>query len=107
MSVWPYLLGREFAQSMAIGDLNARLRQTEVHRKHERRREADARDARDARLDEVEQEIGELALFVRTLYRLAVEKGSITPAEFAEAAKAIDRSDGREDGRYTPGHRPG
>ena len=33
MSVWPYLLGREYVQSMAIGDLHARVRAREVRDK--------------------------------------------------------------------------
>lgn len=99
MSVWPYLLGREYVQNLAITDLNERLRVSEVHDKYARRRESASRDAR---FTAIEQEVGELALFVRTLYRLALEKGSITPREFAEAAKAVDQSDGVEDGRFTP-----
>jgi len=43
--------------------------------------------------------IGELALAVKTVQRLAVEKGLCTEAEFRQKAQAIDLEDGRADGR--------
>jgi hypothetical protein len=43
--------------------------------------------------------IGELALAVKTVQRLAVEKGLCTDAEFRQRAAAIDLEDGRADGR--------
>jgi len=43
--------------------------------------------------------IGELALAVKTVQRLAVEKGLCTAAEFQTKLQQIDREDGREDGR--------
>lgn len=50
----------------------------------------------DARL---EKAIGELALAVKTIQRLAVQKGLCTPDEFAQTMRQIDREDGIEDGR--------
>jgi hypothetical protein len=46
--------------------------------------------------------IGELALAVKTVQRLAVEKGLCTEAEFRERARAIDLEDGRADGMARP-----
>lgn len=43
--------------------------------------------------------IGELALAMKTVQRLAIEKGLITDAEFRRTAQAIDLEDGRADGR--------
>ena len=43
--------------------------------------------------------IGELALAVKTVQRLAVEKGLCTEDEFRRKAQAIDLEDGRADGR--------
>ncbi len=42
--------------------------------------------------------IGELALAVKTVQRLCVEKGVCTEAEFQRRAKEIDLEDGRADG---------
>lgn len=43
--------------------------------------------------------VGELALAVKTVQRLAVEKGLCTEQEFRQKAAAIDREDGAADGR--------
>lgn len=42
--------------------------------------------------------IGELALAVKTVQRLCVEKGLCTDAEFQRKLQAIDLEDGRADG---------
>lgn len=47
----------------------------------------------------LEAAIGELALAVKTIQRLAVEKGLCTRDEFARKLREIDREDGIEDGR--------
>lgn len=47
----------------------------------------------------LERAIGELALAVKTVQRLAVEKGICTQDEFVRTMQQIDREDGCEDGR--------
>lgn len=42
--------------------------------------------------------VGELALAVKTVQRLAVEKGLCTEAEFATRLRQLDAEDGRSDG---------
>lgn len=49
--------------------------------------------------DRLSAAIGELALAVKTVKRLAVEKGLCTEAEFQQRAQQIDLEDGRADGR--------
>lgn len=46
----------------------------------------------------LERAIGELALAVKTVQRLAVQKGLCTAEEFARTMEAIDREDGAADG---------
>ena len=46
----------------------------------------------------LERAIGELALAVKTMQRLIVEKGLATPDELARLLDQIDREDGRADG---------
>ena len=71
-----------------------------------RRRRVDLQSRRrdrglDRRVEELEDDLGQMALFVRTLFRLLCEKGTIQRAEFLEAARAIDAQDGSVDGKYT------
>lgn len=49
--------------------------------------------------DRLERAIGELALAVKTVQRVMVEKGICTPQEFHDRLRVIDLEDGREDGR--------
>jgi hypothetical protein len=50
-------------------------------------------------VDRLERAIGELALAVKTVQRIAVEKGLCTPAELHQKLSAIDQEDGQADGR--------
>ena len=49
--------------------------------------------------ERLEKALGELALAVKTIQRLAVEKGLCTPDELQQKMRQIDREDGIEDGR--------
>ena len=49
--------------------------------------------------DRLEQALGQLALAVKTVQRLAVEKGLCTAVELQQKLEQIDREDGRADGR--------
>ena len=59
------------------------------------------RSARGVDSDRLLAAIGELALAVKAVQRLAVEKRLCTEAEFRAMAERIDREDGRTDGRAT------
>lgn len=50
-------------------------------------------------VDRLERALGELALAVKTVQRIAVEKGLCTAEEFYEVLRAVDLEDGRADGR--------
>jgi len=54
-------------------------------------------------LERLEKALGELALSVKTVQRIAVEKGLCTPEEFHRKLTAIDLEDGRADGRAPSG----
>lgn len=49
--------------------------------------------------ERVVRAVGELALAVKTVQRLCVEKGLCTDAEFHQRLRQIDLEDGREDGQ--------
>lgn len=52
--------------------------------------------------DRLLRAVGELALAVKTVQRLAVEKGLCTEAEFQRRLQEIDVEDGRRDGMAPP-----
>lgn len=52
--------------------------------------------------ERVVRALGELALAVKTVQRLCVEKGLCSEAEFRERAREIDLEDGRADGQVPP-----
>jgi len=52
-------------------------------------------------VERLERALGELALAVKTVQRIAVEKGLCTPEELHQKLKAIDLEDGQADGRAT------
>jgi hypothetical protein len=58
-------------------------------------------EAVEERVEDLERDVGEMALFVRTLWRVLAEKGTIDRAEFVRVARALDAQDGAVDGRYT------
>jgi hypothetical protein len=49
--------------------------------------------------ERLEQALGELALAVKTVQRIVVEKGLCSPEELRQALHAIDVEDGKADGR--------
>jgi hypothetical protein len=49
--------------------------------------------------ERLEHAIGELALAVRTVQRMLIEKGVCTQQELHDKLRAIDLEDGRADGR--------
>jgi hypothetical protein len=53
------------------------------------------------RVEELEEAVGVLALFSRTMMRILIEKGVMGREELLAALRAIDASDGKADGRYT------
>jgi hypothetical protein len=63
---------------------------------------ASLRSGRGLDEDRLLQALGELALAVKTVQRLCIEKGLCTDAEFRQRAREIDHEDGLADGRSTP-----
>ena len=58
------------------------------------------------KLEELDNDVGELVIFQQAIVRLLIEKGTLTPQEIAEKVREIDLEDGVEDGRVTkPGGR--
>jgi hypothetical protein len=83
----------DFYQQSRIEDLTRDLQQSRAQNVLVRDVSGDVAGAR------LEKALGELALAVKTIQRLAVEKGLCTAEEFQTKMRAIDREDGIEDGR--------
>ena len=98
MSLFNYMFDSEWAQRADIEDTK---RWIDFQRRSDMRARQRLRDDVGSRIQELEDDVGELALFVRTLFRLLAEKGTIGKAEFMETARAIDAQDGSIDGKYT------
>lgn len=83
----------DFYQHGKIGDARAEAAQL-------REEVAALRSSRTGAIDDerVMRAIGELALAVKTVQRLAVEKGLCSEAEFHRRLREIDLEDGRADG---------
>lgn len=50
-------------------------------------------------MERLESALGELALAVKAVQRIAVEKGICSPAELEQVIRRIDAEDGQVDGR--------
>lgn len=100
MGDWMRWMFPEWAQWMELRDARQRLSVTE-HQARRMRRETRER------LDELETAVGAMALYVRSMQRLLVEKGVMTREEVLATMEAVDRQDGTLDGRYDgPMQRP-
>src|SRR5262245_36067998 len=101
MGVWNYMFDNEWLQRADIEATRDALHtqaRIGIRSRGEMRRNLQDLEAR---VDELEEENGVLALFVRTLQRLMIEKGVFSKDELAAALRAIDLQDGKADGKYT------
>jgi hypothetical protein len=76
-------------QQSKISSLRDQVVELSVTRSAQRRKAA----------GQLERAIGELALAIKTVQRLAVEKGLCTAQEFQDKLAQIDREDGISDGQ--------
>jgi len=94
MSIWNYVFDNEWRQRSDIEALRNRASRT-------RTRMRSSRSQQDARVDQLEDEVGELALLSRALLTILREQGVVDPARLAEVMHDIDAEDGVVDGKTT------
>lgn len=58
------------------------------------------------RMDEIEDDLGRIALLARALADLCIRKGLLTKDELTAMASEVDLSDGTEDGKVTQNRPP-
>jgi hypothetical protein len=85
----------DFYQQSRIEDLTRNLENTQARAQWLSMRQGSG----DVDGERLEKALGELALAVKTIQRIAVEKGLCTPDELQQKMRQIDREDGIEDGR--------
>ncbi len=101
MSLWKYVLDTEWSQRSDIEALKQRADET--------RRKLLKRSVKTAeRLEELETQVGELALLCRSLLLVLRQKGTIDPDALERVMVGIDLEDGVLDHMVTPkSRRPG
>ena len=100
MSILRYMFDNEWKQRDDIEALKA----VQASRRRQARRESRSAENR---IDDLEAEVGELALLCRTLLTVLRETAVVDPDVLAETLKRVDLEDGVLDGRVTPeGKRP-
>jgi hypothetical protein len=57
-------------------------------------------EVNDALIQSLASENKELALYIATIFRVLVAKNIISPSELTGLIDAVDKEDGRQDGRY-------
>ncbi len=97
MSIFNYIFDSDWSQR---SDIDALKRQNATLVGHSRvRRSKEA--ANEARVEELEQEVGELALLCKTMMQILLEKRVCTGQEFEALIAKVDASDGVSDGKVT------
>lgn len=69
-----------------------------LDRSRRRRKRKQQRITKDHRLDDAEDDLGQMLLLAMAVNRLLVRKQALQPAEIARVARELDLADGVEDG---------
>ncbi|MEZ6189456.1 MAG: hypothetical protein R3F62_31205 [Planctomycetota bacterium] len=95
---WRNLFDNDYRQRIDIDDLGSRLSSERKRSVRQRRKVAGL----EQRVEELEGQVGELALICRGLLSYLRQAELIVPEELEQIFEAIDAEDGVLDGRVTP-----
>jgi len=95
---WTRYLKHDFFTAQELNDVERRFDRI-ANREHQRGRSAKAVQQR---VEELEDELGRMSLFVCVLMELGLGKGAFTMEEFQAAIGEADRRDGDADGKLDP-----
>lgn len=98
MDFWDHLFDNEYKQRADIES----LKRSSLARKRARMRDRQQAQDQQKRIEELEDQVGELALLCRSLLTVLREDGTVQPERFQEVVKRIDAEDGVIDGKITP-----
>ena len=93
MDMWNFLLEGQSTQRKQLEDLKRQhANASEIFLQTDRKTAE--------RLEQIEQQLGVLALYCRAAVELMIEKGVMTRDEFLVRMAQVDASDGSVDGQY-------
>ncbi|MCX7428400.1 MAG: hypothetical protein NTW96_22570 [Planctomycetia bacterium] len=97
-----------WGRTLLLGDIGNRLDIADTERDVERLKQEISQAFRvdmsqDEKIEALVRENGELKLYLASLIRLLVAKGSVSEAELQAMVAAVDAEDGKADGRYDRG----
>ena len=98
MDFWDHLFDNEYKQRADIEVLKRSARKRVVSRS----RQVQQIDDQARRIEQLEQQVGELALLCRTLLTVLRTNGAVEPTQFHQVMDEIDAEDGVVDGMVTP-----
>ena len=92
MSILSYVFDSEWSQRSDINSLKEQNSNVARHQRGQNRKLA-------SRIDELEENVGELTLLCRSLLTALRENGTLVPAAFEDVMRRIDLEDGVLDGK--------
>ena len=102
MDFWNFLFDSEYRQRADIES----LKRMSIERKGARQRDRNRIKNQEERIQQLEDQVGELALLCRSLLTVLREDGTVAPERFEQVLSQIDAEDGVIDGKITPGKPP-
>ncbi|QDV42408.1 hypothetical protein Enr13x_22530 [Stieleria neptunia] len=102
MDFWDHLFDSDYKRRADIEKLKRAARRRVAARSHEIQQV----DQQAKRIDQLEQNVGELALLCRSLLTVLRENRLVEPEQFQEVMDRIDAEDGVVDGMVTPQEPP-
>ena len=94
MSIFTYIFDNEVFQRRDINNLNARLGDL-------RRRQATTNVRRARKVDDLENDVAELALLCKAMYGYMKSKPGYDAEAFRAILERLDASDGKRDGKLS------
>lgn len=98
MEFWDQLFDSDYKRRADIESLKQIANSRKRARRQDRRETADQQK----RIEQLEDQVGELALLCRSLLTVLRETEAVQPERFEEVMKQIDAEDGVVDGKITP-----
>lgn len=96
---WTRYLLHDFWTAREFNKIDEERRARRRSRRMRTQRQAAERAKLESRIEELEQDLGEAVLLLRTMSDLCVQKGVLTADEMMERAEELDALDGVIDGR--------
>lgn len=97
MDLWDYLFDNEYYQR---ADIKSLQKESRIWKQAQQRNQLQATDQQ-KRIDELEDQVGQLALLCRSLLTVLREDGTVKPDRLCEVMNRIDAEDGTLDGKMT------